>query len=87
MVTNPLTTTLNVFGLFRNYLFHPSYDPDSAIDPGDLSNLGTSHTSPPSLSGTQQDEPRTSLAILQYVSMEVNEVGEHWKSVEVRRRS
>ena len=40
MVTNPLTTALNTFGIFRKYLFHPSYDPDSAVDPAELSNLG-----------------------------------------------
>ena len=46
MVTNPLMTTLNTFGLFRKYLFHPSYDPDSVVDPSDLSNLGI-HAPPP----------------------------------------
>ena len=40
MVTNPLTTARNTFGVFRKYLFHPSYDPDSVVDPGELSNLG-----------------------------------------------
>lgn len=48
MVTDPLTTTANAFGLFRKYLFHPSYDPDSVVDPGDLSNLSTRVHSPPS---------------------------------------
>ena len=48
MVTNPLVTALNAFGLFRNYLFHPSYDPDSVVDPSDLSNLGPS-VPPPSV--------------------------------------
>jgi hypothetical protein len=47
MVTNPLKTASNTFGLFRKYLFHPSYDPDLVVDPGDLSNLGTRRTSPP----------------------------------------
>ena len=47
MVTNPLKTITNSFGLFRQYLFHPSYDPDSLVNPSDLSNL-TTHT-PPSL--------------------------------------
>lgn len=46
MVTNPLKTAANCFGLFRQYLFHPSYDPDAFVDPGDLSNL-TTHALPP----------------------------------------
>ena len=48
MVTNPLTTALNTFGLFRSYLFHPSHDPDSVVDPGDLSNFGARPPPPPS---------------------------------------
>ena len=48
MVTNPLTTALNAFGLFRHYLFHPSHDPDSVVNPSDLSNLGTCAPPPPS---------------------------------------
>ena len=47
MVTNPLKTITNSFGLFRQYLFHLSYDPDSLVNPSDLSNL-TTYT-PPSL--------------------------------------
>ena len=46
IVTNPLKTALNNFGLFRQYLFHPSHDPDTFVDPNDLSNL-TTHTPPP----------------------------------------
>jgi len=46
-VTNPLTTALNTFGLFRNYLFHPSHDPDSVVDSNDLSNLGARAPPPP----------------------------------------
>jgi len=52
IVTNPLKTALNSFGLFRQYLFHPSHDPDSFVDPGDLSNL-TAHT-PPLPSSTKE---------------------------------
>ena len=55
MVTNPLTTALNTFGIFREYLFHPSYDPDSVVDPTNLSNLSTCAPPPPSL-----DSNRTS---------------------------
>jgi len=55
-VTNPLTTAANAFGLFRKYLFHPSHDPDSAVDPGDLSNLST-HTPPPSEPNEMSHEP------------------------------
>ena len=54
LVTNPLTTALNAFGLFRSYLFHPSYDPDSVVDPSDLSNLST-HAPPPSLEPNEMD--------------------------------
>ena len=60
LVTNPLTTALNTFGLFREYLFHPSYDPDSVVDPSDLSNLGTRHTSPlpsPEPNETKKEPP------------------------------
>ena len=47
LVTNPLTTALNTFGLFWKYLFHPSYDPDLVVDPSDLSNLSTCYAPPP----------------------------------------
>ena len=47
MVTNPLKTALNNFGLFRRYLFRPSYDPDAFVNPSDLSNLTTQTPSPP----------------------------------------
>ena len=46
MVTNPLTTASNGFGLFRRYLFHPSHDPSAFVNPSDLSNL-TTHSPPP----------------------------------------
>ena len=46
MVTDPLKTIANSFGLFRQYFFHPSYDPDALVDPGDLSNILTSTTPP-----------------------------------------
>ena len=59
MVTNPLTTALNTFGLFRNYLFHPSYDPDLVVDPSDLSNLGTRAPPPlpPKSNETDREPP------------------------------
>ena len=47
LVTNPLKTALNSFGLFRQYLFHPSHDPDATVDPSDLLNLTTQTLSPP----------------------------------------
>ena len=59
MVTNPLKTAINAFGLFRHYLFHPSYDPDAIVDPGDLSNI-TTHTlppPPPNPNGTDHNPP------------------------------
>lgn len=59
MVTNPLTTALNAFGLFRKYLFHPSHDPDSVIDPGNLSNFGTRtpHTPVPGPNTADREPP------------------------------
>ena len=56
IVTNPLTTAWNTFGVFRKYLFHPSYDPDSVVDPGELSNLG-SRTSPIEPNTTEHEPP------------------------------
>ena len=55
MVTDPLTTAANAFGLFRKYLFHPSYDPDSVIDPSDLSNLHTCEPPPRSPAPNEAD--------------------------------
>ena len=58
MVTNPLTTASNIFGIFRKYLFHPSYDPDSVVSPDDLSNLGTyAHPSPTPQPNQMSHEP------------------------------
>ena len=58
MVTNPLKTAMNSFGLFRQYLFHPSYDPDSFVNPSDLSNLaGTRDTLPPPVSKATNRKP------------------------------
>ena len=48
IVTNPLKTVTNSFGLFRQYLFHPSYDPDTFADHSNLSNP-TTQTCPPPL--------------------------------------
>ena len=54
IVTNPLKTALNSFGLFHQYLFHPSHDPDALINPSNLSN----HASPipPSPSSRSKEE-------------------------------
>ena len=59
MVTNPLTTISNSFGLFRQYLFHPSHDPDALVNPSDLSNLTTRTPPPPPLKRkeTNHDPP------------------------------
>lgn len=35
-VSDPLCTGYNRFGLFREYKYRPSYDPDSAVDEDDL---------------------------------------------------
>jgi hypothetical protein len=57
MVTNPLTTAMNTFGVFQKYLFHPSYDPDSVVDPGELSNLGPCVPPPPKSNTTDHEPP------------------------------
>ena len=60
MVTNSFKTTLNSFGLFRHYLFHPSHDPDAFVNPSDLSNI-TAHTPPtppPRSIETNRDPPQ-----------------------------
>ena len=54
IVTNPLKTALNSFRLFRQYLFHPSHDPDALINPSDLSNL-TSPIPPSPPSGLKEE--------------------------------
>ena len=59
MVTNPLTTVSNSFGLFWQYLFHPLYDPNAFVNLSDLSNL-TTHTPPspaPKPKVTDRDPP------------------------------
>ena len=68
MVTNPLTTTRNTFGVFRKYLFHLSYDPDSVVDPGDLSNLGP-RTPPiePNSTAHEPPWPFSSMSVWQLV--------------------
>lgn len=58
MVTNPLKTAINGFGIFRQYLFHPSYDPDASVNPSDLSNLTTrALPTPPGLKEVVHDPP------------------------------
>ena len=47
IVTNPLKTIANSFGLFRQYLFHPSHDPDALVDHSSLSNITTQTPLPP----------------------------------------
>lgn len=81
MVTNPLTTALNIFGIFQNYLFHPSYDPDSVVGPDDLSNLGTHACPSPTPQPDQMShEPPWPFS---NIDLEVNEMGEYQESVEV----
>ena len=55
IVTNPLKTALNSFGIFRQYLFHPSHDPDALVNPSDLSNLPTHHPSLPLTKSKETD--------------------------------
>ena len=58
IVTNPFKTLSNSFGLFRQYLFHPSHDPDAFIDPSDLSNITTPTPPPlPSTLGEAKHDP------------------------------
>ena len=47
IVTNPLKTAVNSFGLFRQYFFRPSHDPDALVDQSDLSNLAAQAPPPP----------------------------------------
>lgn len=56
MVTNPLKTAVNIFGLFQQYLFHPSHDPNTFVDPGDLSNLTSSTLPPPPPRSKERDD-------------------------------
>jgi len=58
MVTNPMKTAINSFGLFRQYLFHPSHDPDALADPANLSNITpVSRAPPPGPKETGRDPP------------------------------
>ena len=51
IVRNRLRTATNCFGLFREYLYRPSFDPDSFIPEKDLYQAGgANHTSPASMS-------------------------------------
>ena len=51
IVRNRLRTATNCFGLFREYLYWPSFDPDSFVPEKDLYQPGgTNHTSPVSVS-------------------------------------
>ena len=59
IVTNPLKTVANSFGLFRQYLFRPSHDPDAFVDHSNLSRP-TTWTPPPPLprpGETNRDPP------------------------------
>ena len=56
IVTDPLKTTANAFGLFREYLFHPSHDPDTFKNLNDLSNV-VAPAPPPSQQERVRDPP------------------------------
>jgi hypothetical protein len=45
IVTNPFRTLSNVFNVWRDYLYKPSYDPESLIAPEDLANISAINTS------------------------------------------
>ena len=46
IVRNPFQTAPNSFGLWKEYLYRPSYDPDAFISPEDLYRSDTSATIP-----------------------------------------
>ena len=59
IVCNPLRTAVNFFGLLREYLYRPSFDPDSFVPEEDLHRAGgtdTVFTLPPSLSPVHRNE-------------------------------
>jgi len=82
MVTNPLETAINSFGLFRKYLFRPSYDPDALVTPGVLSNLTTS-TLPPPPPRTDRSKPQAPMAVCQHDSLAADALAEHRQQVEI----
>lgn len=41
IVRDRLVTAVNIFGVWRNYLYRPSYDPDALVNLEDLSNSGS----------------------------------------------
>ena len=47
IITNPLKTAANTFGLFRKYFFHPSHDLDAFVSLSDLSNVTAPVPLPP----------------------------------------
>jgi hypothetical protein len=50
IVRDQFITAINVFGIWRDYLHRPSYDPDTLVNSEDLSNVGppsTTNTEPP----------------------------------------
>ena len=57
MVTNPFKTAANSFGLFRQYLFRPSHDPDALVDQSNLSNVTAQTPPPPSRSNEESRDP------------------------------
>ena len=46
VVRNPLRTVANTFGLLRQYLHRPSFDPDSFVDKKDLNKIGGISSAP-----------------------------------------
>jgi Plavaka transposase len=50
IVRNPLSTASNVFGMWKKYLYQPSYDPDASLMPEDLyrpHNINSIPSTPP----------------------------------------
>ena len=51
IVRNPLSTASNVFGMWKKYLYRPSYDPDASLLPEDLYRSHDINSMPSTLPG------------------------------------
>ena len=51
IVRNPLSTASNVFGIWKKYLYRPSYDPDASLLPEDLYRSHDINSTPSTLPG------------------------------------
>lgn len=51
IVRNPLSTASNIFGMWKKYLYRPSYDPDASLLPEDLYRSHDINSMPSTLPG------------------------------------